>query len=821
MRYKKKELLQTLETLDKVNRIIKNANTQTLQSMSEALVECQTAAIEIGTYLETRGEAAQSIVRMLEEYCESIYQQSVCLNDVDACREITKKVQKQLRRIIDSIRYDLPEDKKEIVFLPYKAAMWDSLESIYLAAKEDETVEAYVIPIPYFDKNPDGTLGEMHYEGNEYPSNIEVTDWKNYDFENRRPDVVYIHNPYDAWNYVTSVHPNFYAENLKKYTDKLVYVPYFVLQEIEPDNQAVIDNMKHFCFLPGTIYADKVIVQSEKMKQIYVNEYLKAAEANGLPADRKSLEEKILGLGSPKFDKVLNTKKEDLEIPKEWLKVIQKPDGSWKKIIFYNTTIAALLAHDDKMLDKIEDVLRIFKENEEEVALLWRPHPLIESTIQSMRPRLWERYREIVDGYQSEGWGIYDDTADMDRAVALSDAYYGDQSSVVQVYQKTGKLIMLQNVEINNHKMFPKQERFKPQIIKCLLKQDSLYFFAGNYNALYYIDLNSGIAKVVDSIQAEMFNRQYLLGDLVLQNNCIFWAKVNAENLHYYDCRRHKTNRLTGKGNRKSVEGMYSMIAATEKNVYLLPATASKVIKIDTEKLTIEKTIDIREKLNRELGIEYQYLSNSGWHCYKETIYFVGYDRAILIALKMEDDSVDFNNIEEIPTGIIRMVGEKENLYLLGKDQKVYQYNLLDSRVTAVIELEKDYDYTDKQGAFQDRNKIYFFSYVSNELLVVDLSKKSSYCTTITDEWNIESDIEQEQYKIACVDDTRIIAVSNANILQCIRRDTLEHRKILVRYEFEQMEKIIDAKLTEDLTTINVITENNIFMLNQFITSDT
>lgn len=451
MRYKKKELLQTLEILDKVNRIIKNANTQTLQSMGEALIECQTAAIEIGTYLETRGEAAQSIVRMLEEYCESIYQQSICLNDVNACREVTKQVQKQLRRIIDSIRYDLPEDKKEIVFLPYKAAMWDSLESIYLAAKEDETVEAYVIPIPYFDKNPDGSLGEMHYEGNEYPSNIEVTDWKSYDLEDRRPDVVYIHNPYDAWNYVTSVHPHFYAENLKKYTDKLVYVPYFVLQEIEPDNQAVIDNMKHFCFLPGTIYADKVIVQSEKMKQIYVNEFLKAAEANGLPADRQSLEEKILGLGSPKFDKVLNTKKENLEIPSEWLKVIQQPDGSWKKIIFYNTTIAALLAHDDKMLDKIEDVLRVFKENQAEVALLWRPHPLIGSTIQSMRPQLWERYSKIVERYESEGWGIYDDTADMDRAVALSDAYYGDQSSVVHLYKETGKLIMIQDVNIKEY----------------------------------------------------------------------------------------------------------------------------------------------------------------------------------------------------------------------------------------------------------------------------------------------------------------------------------------------------------------------------------
>jgi predicted choloylglycine hydrolase len=65
-----------------------------------------------------------------------------------------------------------------------------------------------------------------------------------------------------------------------------------------------------------------------------------------------------------------------------------------------------------------------------------------------MRPQLWEQYKALVEEYKHEGWGIYDDTADMDRAVVLSDGYYGDGSSVVQVYQQTGKPIMLQNVDI-------------------------------------------------------------------------------------------------------------------------------------------------------------------------------------------------------------------------------------------------------------------------------------------------------------------------------------------------------------------------------------
>lgn len=72
--------------------------------------------------------------------------------------------------------------------------------------------------------------------------------------------------------------------------------------------------MKHFCFTPVVIYSHKVIVQSEKMRQIYINEYTKAAKESGLSGehtDRKYLEGKILGLGSLKFDKVSSTEKED------------------------------------------------------------------------------------------------------------------------------------------------------------------------------------------------------------------------------------------------------------------------------------------------------------------------------------------------------------------------------------------------------------------------------------------------------------------------------------------------------------------------------
>lgn len=447
----RQEILEMLQTLEEAHREIKeNIDRKNAPLAQDLLTQCQECAITIGNTIEKLEGEGFVTVSCVEAYCDAVYTAYEELNgnsqNING-NKVYKNLRKQLLRIESSVKNDIPI-RKEIAFFPYKASMWDALESVYLAAKEDPNCDAYCVPIPYYDRNPDRSLGQMHYEGREYPKNIEVIDYQTYNFETRRPDAIYIHNPYDDWNLVTCVPQRYFSSNLTKYTEKLVYIPYFVLEEIEPDDQARIDKMKHFCTMPGVVNSDRIILQSEKMRQIYINEYIKLAQANGFPpihTDRKFLEEKFLGTGSPKFDKVQNTKKEDLEIPESWLKIIEKPDGSWKKIIFYNTSIAALLEKREKMLEKMQDVFRVFKENKDEVALLWRPHPLIKSTISSMLPQLWIAYEKLVRQYREEGWGIYDDSSDMDRAVVLSDAYYGDMSSVVQVYQKTGKKVMIQD----------------------------------------------------------------------------------------------------------------------------------------------------------------------------------------------------------------------------------------------------------------------------------------------------------------------------------------------------------------------------------------
>ena len=329
--------------------------------------------------------------------------------------------------IIDGVRSRLAEEteiKKEIYFLPYKASMWDSLESIWRAAvKDTENCNAHVVPIPYADRNPDGSAAQWHCERGIFPADVPVENWEDVDMKAIHPDVIYIHNPYDGMNLVTSVDSSYYSDKLKQYTDDLIYVPYFVSGEAVGE---------HFCQAPGVVNADHVIVQDENIKAQYEKYY-----PGGNPPEGK-----FLALGSPKFDRVRSKKKEDYILPKKWQKIIKG-----KKIILYNTSLGATLQNTDKVCAKLRHVFGVFKDRKD-CALWWRPHPLMKATLRSMRPEVADEYEKIEKEYIAAGWGIYDDDPDVDRAIVCTDAYYGDYSSVVELYKVVGKSIMIQSIPL-------------------------------------------------------------------------------------------------------------------------------------------------------------------------------------------------------------------------------------------------------------------------------------------------------------------------------------------------------------------------------------
>ena len=231
----KNQIEDAIELLDKAHAAIRKAIETGNQEIALTLLEqCQDSAMQIGSLIEeTEGEGFTTI-GMLESYCEQVYQTYEHIRQQQFID--TGKMCRELIRIENSVKNDI-RAKTVAVFLPYKASMWDCLESIWQAADADPDCDAYVVPIPYYDKNPDGSFKEMHYEGSEYPNYVPIVSWEEYDLVIEHPDIVFIHNPYDELNLITSVPPAYYSKELKKHTDKLVYIPYFILGEVDPANK--------------------------------------------------------------------------------------------------------------------------------------------------------------------------------------------------------------------------------------------------------------------------------------------------------------------------------------------------------------------------------------------------------------------------------------------------------------------------------------------------------------------------------------------------------------------------------------------------------
>lgn len=428
----KEELLNAMKTVYSEMEAVKTyIQKQQEENILALLAECQQAVITVGNTLEQAKEG-MSAIHSLENVCEMIYECSVPA-DTEKRLQICEQAQDLLQQIESSMETNIQE-KKLVVFLPYKAAMWDSLESVWKASAGDGEWETIVMPIPYFSKKSDGTLGKMEYEGDIFPEYVPITHWQHFSLEEEHPDMIFIHNPYDQYNFVTSVHPMFYSSKIRKYTDKLVYIPYFIHQR-----DVVSDD---YCVLPGTIYADTVVLQSEKVREQYIRYFTEEFPELAKRLGREKLEAKFQALGSPKFDACC-TEKDD--IPKEWQQLMGNDS---KKIIFFNTHLNGLMAgNSEKFLKKLKWVFDIFEEREDAL-LLWRPHPLMLQTAESMNPAAVEPYLKLAEYYKKQGFGIYDDSENLHRAVNVADAYYGDASSVTELFRNQGKPVMIMDYEV-------------------------------------------------------------------------------------------------------------------------------------------------------------------------------------------------------------------------------------------------------------------------------------------------------------------------------------------------------------------------------------
>ena len=501
MRIKQKEQMLTIaQTYHKLcDKLSEAIHSQKPAFVIHILQNAQESAIEWGETVERIEAQPADFIHVLEMLCELYYEISEMVRVCETkkqWKELAEVADEQLNTLLSELDMLLEQMPAiyEVVFMPYKVSMWDCMESVYLAAAQDPNCNAIVVPIPYYNIENNGTKRISNYEGNQMPENIPVTYYGDYDISEHQPDAVFIHNPYDDMNLITSVYPEYYSRNLKKYTNQLVYIPYYSTTGIIPETHRLLAVHKHM---------DKMVLQSPGEEKYFEGDLFKG---------------KFLPLGSPKFDRLISYEKTKKICPSEWEPIIRG-----KKVFFYNTSISALLNDTENTLAKMEYVFSIFM-NRDDIALIWRPHPLLEGTLRSLRMRDYTRFQDMKQKFLASGVGIYDETPDITQTIALSDVYIGDMgSSVLNMFGTIGKPIFILSNGL--HEELTEKEICDPQFVNIVKCQGKLWTFLINFNALCNIDLETGKLHLVTSIPYEPVTRNALVSDLqVIDDNKIMMS---------------------------------------------------------------------------------------------------------------------------------------------------------------------------------------------------------------------------------------------------------------------------------------------------------
>lgn len=230
---------------------------------------------------------------------------------------------------------------------------------------------------------------------------------------------------------------------------------------------------------------------------------------------------------------------EDLGLPVQWEKYVLKKDGTRKKIILSANDPTFYLTYGDAALNKLEQTLKQMEDIQEEVALWWRPHPVMKQLLAQQSAQLAERYQGILDNYKMADWGICDETDNTERAVAQCDVYYGEMNAILQSFQNTGKAVIIAHMEGDSYQYSNEEQWFQQRgfchFTDFVEKDGKVYMANTNYNALMIVDKESG--RLLESIpfkgvQPDMENMHY---KCVMIQDKICFLPVGASGIHVYD----------------------------------------------------------------------------------------------------------------------------------------------------------------------------------------------------------------------------------------------------------------------------------------------
>ncbi len=151
-KHEKKIIMDSLQMLEEAHRDLRGSRPE---EAAQILAGCGELSEQIIKYIASVAGPATQTAALLGEYIGAVLQPGA-----NADSRLAKTLRSQLKRITATASGELRPDRMAVVFLPYKYGLFDSFESVYLAARADPACDVTVVPIPWCEKNPDRSLGK-------------------------------------------------------------------------------------------------------------------------------------------------------------------------------------------------------------------------------------------------------------------------------------------------------------------------------------------------------------------------------------------------------------------------------------------------------------------------------------------------------------------------------------------------------------------------------------------------------------------------------------------------------------------------------------
>jgi len=370
--------------------------------------------------------------------------EDVAFQLLEGCRKLASSVGEELEELLKPCR-------KKILFIVSHFEWWRSVEEYWLRASADSKQDVTVLVIPYYIKKLGTDDVEKVDDSRKYGDVVPFVSTEEYDIATQNLDVVVIQDPYDGWNINFSVPEKYYSKNIRNYCKKLVYCPFVEVDDPSEDEDTIVDAMKYIIEQPGLIYADEILVKSEKLRRLYID---LLSEMSG-ERNRDYWASKIVNPNTVEWlgtnwsgEKMIRTRHSwHVGYPEQVINLLG--DCSHKKIIVYYTSLDYILKNGQKAVDKIKRSFNVMSKvcTYESVICVFSPQKAL-SALKTLQPSIYFELVEAVQQFDESDACFYDCQGIMQDFIEYADAYYGVNSYIHKKCIKFGIPVMIENLNV-------------------------------------------------------------------------------------------------------------------------------------------------------------------------------------------------------------------------------------------------------------------------------------------------------------------------------------------------------------------------------------